>query len=140
MNGLTDLAVSMLPRPGRSILIVDDEEHITAAIKDYFTFLGYQVDCAGDETAAQALLDCFEYTAVITDLRLSGSDRMEGMDIVERVRNRQPTAACIVLTSYGDPANEVEACKRGADALLQKPTPLRVLAERLAEILDYRNS
>ncbi len=130
----------MLLRPGRPILIIDDEEHVIAAITDYFTYLGYQVDCAGDETAAQGLLDRFAYAAVITDLRLSGRNRMEGMDIVERVRNLQPTAACIVLTSYGDAANEFEARKRGADALLQKPTPLRVLAERLAEILDHRNS
>jgi two-component system C4-dicarboxylate transport response regulator DctD len=118
------------------MLIIDDEEHITAAVSDYFTISGYQVDCAQDESAARALLDRFDYAVVITDLRLSGCCHTEGMDIVGHVRNGQPGAACIVLTSYGDEANEVEARKRGADAFLQKPTPLHVLAEQVAQILN----
>ncbi|MGH8131542.1 MAG: response regulator [Steroidobacteraceae bacterium] len=122
------------------MLIIDDEEHITGAVTDYFRILGYLVDSAQDEQAAHALVDRFDYAAVITDLRLSRSRSLAGLNIVERVRTRHPDAACIVLTAYGDAENEIEARKRGADALLQKPTPLHLLAERLTEILNGRSA
>ena len=125
----------MLCSPGCRLLIIDDEEHITEAVNDYFTILGYLVDCAQDEKTAIDLLNLFEYAAVITDLRLSGCNRIEGLDLIERARAKHPLAACIVLTAYGDAENENEARRRGADLLLQKPAPLGVLAERLAEIL-----
>lgn len=124
------------------MLIVDDEHHITTALRDYFTVLGYLVDVAESEGAARSLLDRLDYAAVITDLRLSERRHDEGMDIVEHARRRQPKAACIILTSYDDAGNENEARRIGADAFLQKPTPLHLLAERLAGILKdrYQNS
>lgn len=132
--------MSLLRRPGCRLLIIDDEEPITGAVTDYFGILGYLVDSAQDEQAAHALVDRFDYAAVITDLRLSRGRRLEGLEIIEHARIRHPAAACIVLTAYGDAENEIEARKRGADALLQKPTPLHVLAERLAEILNRRST
>ncbi len=136
MDCLRDSPVSALRRPGCRLLIVDDEEHITAAISDYFTMLGYVVDRAPDEAAAHTMLETFNYAAVVTDLQLGCSCRIEGLDIIEHVRARHPQAACIVLTAYGDVQNESEALRRGADALLQKPAPLRLLAEWLARLLD----
>jgi DNA-binding response OmpR family regulator len=145
MNGAArqpEFPVSMPGLPGSRMLIVDDEHHITAALRDYFTVLGYLVDVAESEGAARSLLDRLDYAAVITDLRLSERRHSEGMDIVEHARRSQPKAACIILTSYGDAASENEARRIGADAFLHKPTPLHLLAERLAEILKdrYQNS
>ena len=132
----------MLGTPGSRLLIVDDEHQITTALRDYFTVLGYVVDVAESEGAAHTLLDRLVYAAVITDLRLSEQRHDDGMDVIEHVRHRQPNAACVVMTSYGDAAYEIEARRLGADAFLQKPTPLHLLAEQLAEILKdrYQNS
>jgi DNA-binding response OmpR family regulator len=145
MNGAVrqpESAVSLPGLPGSRMLIVDDEHHITTALRDYFTVLGYLVDVAESGVAARNLLDRLNYAAVITDLRLSERRHSEGMGIVEHARRMQPKAACIVLTSYGNAASESEARRIGADAFLQKPTPLHLLAERLVEILKdrYQNS
>lgn len=57
------------------ILLIDDEEHILAAMAEYFSMLGYQVTSATNLIAALALLDREHYGIVITDLRLSRCDR-----------------------------------------------------------------
>lgn len=120
------------------ILLIDDEEHILAAIAEYFTALGYSVDCAADVSTACSLLDERGYGVVITDLRLSRGDRFEGLDVLERARARRPDVSCIVLTAYGQPQNAKQALDRGADAFLQKPTRLDELARLVAALL-YRN-
>lgn len=120
------------------LLIVDDEEHIIAALSDYFTILGYVVDVADNERAARALLDKIDYVAVITDLRLSGGARMEGLEIIRHARVRRPQGARIVLTAFDDPESRAEAERSGADAFLQKPAPLNELGKVLAGLLNAR--
>ncbi len=53
------------------ILIIDDDEQLTTAYRDYLEKLDYQVDCAREVEEAETLLTHFNYSVVITDLRLS---------------------------------------------------------------------
>lgn len=122
------------------MLVVDDEEDVTAAVGEFFATFGYVVDHAASVAEAVAMIDRYEYAAVVTDLRLSGSRRMEGMEVIAHLRRRRAAGACIVLTAYGDPELELEARRRGADAFLQKPTPLPELAVHLARLLEVSGS
>jgi CheY-like chemotaxis protein len=119
----------------KTLLLIDDEEHISAAMAEYFAAHGYDVACARDESAALTLLEQTDFRIVITDLRLSRSDRFEGLDILERIRTRCPHTACIVLTACGFPDNEERARQRGARAFLQKPRPLEEIF-RIVATLD----
>jgi DNA-binding NtrC family response regulator len=111
------------------ILVVDDEEPILFAIRDYFEPLGWQVDCAQELEEAEALLSHIRYTLLIADLRLSGIHSNEGLELIRFVRERSPWTRVIVLTGYGSVEIETEAVGRGVDAFLQKPQPLAALAE-----------
>lgn len=111
------------------ILVVDDEEPILFAIRDYFEPLGWQVDCAQELEEAEALLSHIRYTLLIADLRLSGIHSNEGLELIRFVRERSPWTRVIVLTGYGSVEIELEAVGRGVDAFLQKPQPLAALAE-----------
>lgn len=138
-GGSVDPPVSSVRRPGCQLLLVDDEPQITRALHDYFTTLGYVVEIAHSEDEAHERLGDNGFAAVVSDLRLSGSSRLAGLDVIQDCRKRNPRAACIVLTAYGDPENESEAVRRGADVFLQKPAPLDLLAEQLARLLDRGN-
>lgn len=118
------------------VLIIDDEEHILAAMVEYFAAQGYEVACARDEPGARTLLEQSDFRIVITDLRLSRSDRYEGLDILDRIRTRCPQTDCIVLTAYGFPDNEERARQLGARAFLQKPKPLHELAAIVATLVN----
>ena len=111
------------------ILIVDDEEPILFAMREYFEAKGWVVDCARETPEAEALLSENEYGLAILDLRLSGTPGAEGLDLIESVRTRSPRTRIILLTAYGSREIEAEAFRRGADAFLHKPKPLSEVAQ-----------
>ena len=117
------------------ILVVEDEEPILFSLQDYLTAQGYQVDCARDIGEATAQCLATNYLAVIADLRLSGTGSMEGLEILQAVKERSPSTATILLTAYGSPAVDREARRRKVDVILSKPTPLSTLAKILSDLL-----
>src|SRR4051812_22460232 len=117
------------------ILIVDDKEPIAAALSDYFAGQGYQVDCVKEKHEAEERLRTGEYALVITDLRLTGMDSTEGLDIVKYARQQSPATRTILLTAYGSTQIEQEARQRGANLVLMKPQPLAALNHKVTELL-----
>jgi two-component system response regulator (stage 0 sporulation protein F) len=117
------------------ILIVDDEEAILFAMREYFTTLGYRVDCAQELEEAKRLLAQVQYALAILDLRLIGSHGTEGLELVEYARQRYPSTRVIILTAYGSPETKREALRRGADAFLHKRMSLPEVAQMVSELL-----
>lgn len=127
------------PQPGVSpmkprLLVVDDEEPILSAIREYFQPRGYDVDCARELEEAEALLAHIRYALVIADVRLTGVHGNEGLELIRFIRERSPWTRIIVLTGYGSTEIEMEAIGRGVDAFLQKPQPLSELAAIAANL------
>lgn len=121
------------------LLLIDDEACILAAMAEYFSGLGYDVDCAADEGAARSLIERHRYRVVITDLRLSRSDQFEGFAILACLRRRAPEAECIVLTAHGCTESEARALREGASAFLEKPKPLAEVAAVVAMLAARRH-
>lgn len=104
--------------------MVDDEEPILLAAREYFESLGFAVDCASELEEAQALLSHVAYAVVIADLRLTGVYGSEGLTLVRHVRERCPQTRVLILTAYGSRDVEEEARRLGVDGFLLKPKPL----------------
>ena len=117
------------------ILIVDDEEAILSAMSEFFTIAGFDVDCAQELEEAEALLCHREYALIIADLRLSGTNGAEGLEILRFVDERCPKTRSILLTAYGSPEVEIQARQRGSSVFLRKPTPLPELLRVATELL-----
>jgi CheY-like chemotaxis protein len=117
------------------ILVVDDEEPILFALREYFTALGYEVDAAREAAEAQAFLCRVRYDLVIADLRLCGSQGAQGLEVLAHAREQAPATKTILLTAYGSPEVEREARDRGVDALLHKPKPLPEVARIVVGLL-----
>jgi DNA-binding response OmpR family regulator len=117
------------------LLIVDDEEPILFALKDYFSARSYEVDCATARDEAEALIARHAYSAVIADLRLAG-DGHEGLELVGFTAGRSPATHVIVLTAYGSPEVESAARGHGAEAFLHKPIPLAELERVVAGLVE----
>lgn len=114
---------------GARMLVIDDEEAILFAAREYFGALGFRVDCATELEEAQALLSHVAYAVVIADLRLTGIYGSEGLALVRHVREQCPQTRILILTAYGSPAVEQEARRLGVDGFLQKPKPLPDVAQ-----------
>ena len=120
--------------PGRvalpqRILIVDDEEAILAAVKDYLESFDWSVDCARSVPEAHELIDGEPYSVVVADLRLSPTEAIGGLEVIARVRRECPGTRTLLLTAYGSSQVEAEARRLGVDAVLQKPQPLSELVK-----------
>jgi CheY-like chemotaxis protein len=129
----------MTERPSptsKRILLVDDEEHIVAATKDYLSGLGFDVDSAHELEEAQALLATGTYGLVIADLRLTSAHGREGLELVSYLHERAPHTRVIVLTAYSSPEVETEVRRRGADVVLSKPQPLVQVAQTASKLLE----
>jgi DNA-binding NtrC family response regulator len=120
------------------ILIVDDDDQLVDAYRDYLTGLGYPVDSAGEVEEAQTLLAHYSYAVVITDLRLSRLS-FGGLDLVKFIRSIAVPTRVVVLTAYGWPELKAEASNQGVDAFLRKPMRLSDLAKTI-EILSGGNA
>jgi two-component system, NtrC family, response regulator PilR len=110
------------------ILIVDDDDQLVNAYREYLCRMGYSVDSAGEIEEAQTLLTHFPYSVVITDLRLSRLS-FGGLELVKFIRDTSLPARVVVLTAYGWPELKAEAANHGVDAFLRKPMRLSDLAK-----------
>ena len=117
------------------ILIVDDEESICLAVKDYLEHGGHRVDCARSLEDAEPLLVPGRYAVVIADLRLSASEPSGGLRLLRRVRESSPQTRTVLLTAYGSPEAEAEARRLGVDALLAKAEGLQEVASVVRGLL-----
>lgn len=115
------------------ILIIDDDEQLADAYKEYLSGHGHQVDCAQELEEAQTLLAHFEYSVVVTDLRLTKLG-FGGLDLIRYIREHALNTRIIVFTGYGWPELRAEAAAQQVDAFLRKPAQLAELAETVGDL------
>jgi len=108
------------------ILILDDDQQLVNAYRDYLSQSGYEVDSAQELEEAQTLLAYFSYSVVVTDLRLNKL-AFGGLELIKHIREHAIPARVVVLTAYGWPELKAEASASGADAFLRKPIRLKEL-------------
>lgn len=119
------------------VLIIDDDEQLVDAYRDYLSENGYEVDCAQELEEAQTLLAHFSYSLVITDLRLNKL-AFGGLDLIKHVRESSLPTRVIVVTAYGWPELKAEATASGADAFLRKPMRLSELGKAVIQLAGAR--
>ncbi len=116
------------PSRGRRLLIVEDEISTIFAMREFFSFNGYHVDCAAGATDAMVLLDRGSYDVVITDLHLTPHRCAEGMNVLTRARRLNPGATIVMLTAYTSEGSEQDAYRNGVNLYETKPVGLAKLA------------
>lgn len=116
------------------LLIIDDEESIRDACSQTLARNpDYSVAAASD---AQSGLDMVRKTKpdlVLVDLKLP---QMSGIEIIQEIKEIDPSIGSIVITAYPTIAAAVDAIKKGAYDFLPKPfTPdeLRYIVKRALE-------
>ena len=105
-------------------------------MSEYFSLHGFKVDTATELEEAEKLLEVQDYRVIIQDLRLGTTGSQDGLEIIKMVRDQNPHAKIVVLTSYGSAEVEDEAKRCGADAFLRKPKPLSQVAQVVEGLLE----
>ena len=120
-----------LQTPSVRVLVVDDEPAILFAYQKLIQAEGYGIDlCEGLEEALN-LIHTSKYFAVITDIRLSGSENTGGIQLLHAMRNQQPDAKIIVVTGFGSSYVEKTLKDLGASHYFEKPVRPSLIIELL---------
>ncbi|AZQ69471.1 response regulator transcription factor [Silicimonas algicola] len=104
--------------PDKSLLIVDDDEPFLKRLARAMEKRGFEVETAETVAAGTAIASARPPAFAVIDLRLEDGN---GLDVVERIRERRQDARIVVLTGYGAIATAVAAVKIGATDYLSKP-------------------
>ena len=100
------------------ILIIEDEQVILSGCRLVLMEQGYVVDTRlTGETGLDAALTG-SYDLVLLDVKLPD---LNGMEILQKIREKRPDVHVIVMTGFSTVQNAVEAMKLGAFDYLAKP-------------------
>jgi two-component system response regulator HydG len=118
------------------ILVVDDDSGARSALEQLLTGQEYVVDSAEDGVAALEVASERPPDVVVTDLDMP---RMNGMDLLKKIREQDGAPPVIVVTSLQDLNAAVLAMRAGAEDYLTKPLDLDALEVSIERALEHRD-
>ena len=116
----------------KRILIIDDEEAMLFGFTKVLQSPNLQIDTAQTLENTKHLIVENKYHVIIADMRLTNSTGMEGLEIIEFAKKRQPDCKIIILTAYGEKDTMEKVHELGADFYFEKP----VSPKNIKEIID----
>ncbi len=102
------------------VLILDDESIVVDTLAACLRLPGIELTTCMEIEAAEALLRCFRFDVVITDLSVSQLGGLDGMRLVRFVTANFPDTAVYVLSGYVDQAVRDLCSVLGVTAVLEK--------------------
>jgi two-component system nitrogen regulation response regulator NtrX len=117
------------------LLVVDDERGIRTALVQVFEYEGHEVRAAEDGLGGIEAAKDFRPDAIFLDVKMPGLD---GLDVLERLREDDPSILVIMISGHGTIDTAVEATRRGAYDFLQKPLDTDRLLVTLRRALELR--
>ena len=100
------------------VLIVEDERNMRRVLAGLLEREGYDVLEAPNGARALEEVALESVDVVLTDLKMP---QMNGLELLEAIRGRDPALPVILLTAFGTVGSAVEALKQGALDYLTKP-------------------
>jgi len=124
-----------MPEGPASLLVVDDEEPIRAALARYLSQQGYEVSTAASGEDALGILGRQKIAGMLLDVRMPG---LSGIDLVPQALELEPHLAILMLTAVTDATTAALCMQRGAFEYLIKPIDLVDLGRALERALRRR--
>ncbi|MFQ5481946.1 MAG: sigma-54-dependent transcriptional regulator [Nitrospinaceae bacterium] len=115
-----------------SILVVDDEPEMRAALTATLQREGFHLETAVDGEEALERFSGNAFDLVITDIRMP---RRSGPGLLRAIKQKSPDTQVIMTTAYGTIDNAVETMKAGASDYLLKPFSADVLVSTVNRAL-----
>jgi len=114
------------------ILVVEDEKRIADFLCRGLEGAGYAVDAAPSGADALEHIHSADYDLVVLDL---GLPDMDGLQVLEKVRNRKVGPPVLILSARGTLEDRVKGLELGADDYLIKPFAFVELLARVRALL-----
>lgn len=100
------------------LLIIDDEKNIRTSLSRFLELQGNTAESAETGKDGIDLVRKSSYDCILLDLKLPD---VEGIQVLEKIREIDPFVPVILLTAHGSTSKAVEAMKKGAFDFFEKP-------------------
>jgi DNA-binding response OmpR family regulator len=114
------------------ILVVEDEEKIRSALRDFLEFHNFRVSEAVDGLEAQRVVAQKRFDLILLDLMLP---KISGEQLCTGWRRDGMQTPVIMLTAKGQQTEKVTGLNLGADDYITKPFALEELLARIKAVL-----
>jgi DNA-binding NtrC family response regulator len=120
------------------LLVADDQADVLEAVRMLARANGFDVRSATSPAAVLALCETEPFDVCLLDLNYARdtTSGTEGLDLLTRVRELDPTLPIVVMTAWGTIEGAIEATRRGARDYIQKPWDNARLLATLATQLE----
>lgn len=124
--------MSLTPKRGM-VYVVDDDEAVRDSLQWLLEGRDYRVRCFDSAEAFLSRFDVREVACLIADIRMGA---MSGMDLQDRLIERQSPLPIVFITGHGDVPMAVETMKKGALDFIQKPFDEDQLVDLVERMLE----
>src|SRR6476661_3479328 len=121
--------------PKSRILVIDDEAAIRDSLRMTLEYEGYEFIGAATGQEGLALAEREAPDLVLLDVKMPG---MDGIEVLERLRNMNEALPVVVVSGHGTISTAVEATKKGAFDFIEKPFASERVLVSLRNALDSR--
>ena len=115
------------------ILVSDDELSMRQFLEILLKKEGHEVLCAPDGQEALSRFQDNPVDLVITDIKMP---RMDGLDLLRKMKEQRPNLPVIMVTAYASPEDAISAMKSGAYDYLTKPFKLEEIKSVIRNALE----
>ena len=124
--------MSLIPKRG-TVYVVDDDEAVRDSVQWLLEGQDFRVRCFESAEAFLARYDPREVACLIVDIRMDG---MSGLDLQDRLAERNSPLPIAFVTGHGDVPMAVDSMKKGAMDFIQKPFKEDDLVPLVEHMLD----
>ncbi len=124
--------MSLIPKKG-TVYVVDDDEAVRDSLQWLLEGKDYRVRCFESAESFLSRYDAREVACLIVDIRMGG---MTGLDLQNRLIERQSPLPIVFITGHGDVPMAVDTMKKGAMDFIQKPFKEEALVSLVERMLD----
>jgi two-component system, OmpR family, alkaline phosphatase synthesis response regulator PhoP len=116
----------------KTVLVVDDEQHIITLLQYNLEQNGFQVITAMDGEEGRDLALSQNPDFIVLDLMLP---KLDGIEVCKQLRQQKVSTPILMLTAKGDEFDKVLGLELGADDYMTKPFSPREVIARIKAIL-----
>ena len=123
--------------PLAKILVIDDEQGIRDLLDTLLRRKGYDVILSANGQKGLDLFRREQPDVIVLDLKMPG---MDGLTVLQQIRNLDPKKPVIILTGAGTPETEQRVRALGGTEFIEKEFSLHRLGDALKRLLVTSNS
>jgi CheY-like chemotaxis protein len=129
---MTDVVPSVKTDSKKRVLVVDDDRGLNRVLVEMFRENDIDADGVADGETAVRRVSTEKFHLVLLDV---GLPRMNGFDVLKKIRTLKSAPRVIVMTSDDTPATVLNAVKEQAYRYVSKPSPPKAIIEIAKDVL-----